>query len=107
MTADLDLVGQERLELVEELEHRVVFGRSVENGETGVVGRALGGEAEDRGDEQPSGAVGILPDDQHVVPAHAAEDGGGRVLDRDGLSEPGLRGLGRLGPGVGLGELGQ
>ena len=46
--------------------------------------------------------LGVLADDQEVIPALAAEEGGGRVLDRDRVAEPGLRRPGRRGPGRGV-----
>ncbi len=44
----------------------------------------------------------VLADDQQVVAALAAEEGRGRVLDRDRVAEPGLGRARRLGPGRGV-----
>ena len=75
----------------------MVLGRAVEDEEAGPRsdgrrpgGRELGRQAqEDRGDHSERRLV-VLTDDQEVIATQPAEEGRGRVLDRDRVAQPGL-----------------
>ena len=76
----------------------MVLGRAVEDEEAGPDADRVGRGRRDTGPRGSSkrashdaerGLV-VLADDQQVVAALAAEQGRGRVLDRDGVADPGL-----------------
>ena len=97
--ADLDPVRQDAGQPGEHFRVRMVFGRPVEDEETRSRPygcrpgrRELRREAQQQRGRDPQRGLVVLSDDQEVVAAEPAEQGRGRVLDRDGVAEPGLGG---------------